>query len=341
MSESDNPQGIGSSEPLSMAEAISAYASQKPETEPGEGQPEQDEDEAAGETSPDGEEDQNAETDEDAEEEGQSDEDDDEQPDEPAAERFAPEDAKVKLADGTTVTVAELIAGNLKDRDYRQKTEAVSQERKALEQEKSQAQQHARYLQENLQWMNSFAASLEPKAPDPAMVETDPVGYMQAKAIFDTQIQHWNHLKALGQHEAARVQEEQRKELTKVQRAEAVRLLEIMPELKDGKKYETFLTGSVDTMSKHYGFSAEEIGTAMDHRLYPVFRDLMDYHRIKARAGKVVKDVENRPPVLKSGKRSTREAQSAQARKAASDRLTKTGSLKDGIALLLQSEKGA
>jgi hypothetical protein len=48
---------------------------------------------------------------------------------EPEAPAYVAPEAKVKLPDGSEATVDDLIKGNLRDRDYRQKTQALATER--------------------------------------------------------------------------------------------------------------------------------------------------------------------------------------------------------------------
>jgi len=57
--------------------------------------------------------------------------------------RFAPDTAKVTLDDGTVTTIAELKRGTLFQRDYTQKTQALSEDRKTFEAERQQVSQLA------------------------------------------------------------------------------------------------------------------------------------------------------------------------------------------------------
>src|SRR5687768_11467295 len=71
--------------------------------------------------------------------ESQADDEDDEEPDSDHG-RFVASNGKVKLPDGTVSTIADLIAGNMKERDYRQKTMELAPQRRALEEQSSALQ---------------------------------------------------------------------------------------------------------------------------------------------------------------------------------------------------------
>ena len=81
--------------------------------------------------------------------------------------------------------------------------------------------------------------------------------------------------------------------------------------------------------------AVDYVAGAEDHRFYLIFKDLQRLAKMEANRPKVQKKVEGKPPVLKPGRRATPEQQQAQARQAALDRLTKTGSPKDAVALLM------
>ncbi len=114
---------------------------------------------------------------------------DDETTDEPeevaAGGKFVSRDAKVRLDDGTVISVGELARNNLFQRDYSRKTEehaAVVKETQAAREKVGEvALQIAAQRDFLLQVMPKYG----PQPPDRAMMETDPIGYMQAKEAFE------------------------------------------------------------------------------------------------------------------------------------------------------------
>lgn len=333
-----NPEGTADNEPLSMAEAISAYTQADADSD--EEQPAEDQEQDVEDTGDDPDEDDEGEAEDTDDEDTPDDEDEDEPEEDESGEALASDDAVVTLEDGSKVTVAELKRGHLRTSDYTRKTQELAEQRKAFEANQSSYQQQAQQLTQEREFVAGLAQQLLPQEPDPSTMDTDPVGYMQAKAAYD---QRMGQLQKLSQqhHEAAqRHAQEQRQALTQQRKAEAERLIEAMPELKEPQRYGKFMSETSAVMQNHYGFSAEEVGQAMDHRFYPIFRDLAAYQRIKAGKGKAKQAVEGKPPVMRGGKRRGPGAQRAAARKAAKDRLNKSGSLKDGVALLMMNDDG-
>lgn len=338
MSDTTSSEAVNDA-PLSMAEAISQLSSPEPADSPADAdQGQQEEGEDDGETQDDGQ------TDDQADDEGATEEDqvDDEASDEAGEEdeeqeisggRFAADDAKVRLEDGTFISVAELKRNNLYQRDYSRKTAEVSEQRKALEAKTAEYKQLESEIARQRELVQTFAQRIVPKKPDISMLDIDPVGYLQAQHDYESQVRELNEL---SQHEQARRQREQAEtaEQANARRLEeAQKLQALMPELADPKKYEQFFTNTLQVMSK-YGYSAEEVSAAEDHRMYPIFKALQRLERIDAAKGKVQEKVEGKPPVMRGGKRPNPGENQARAREAARDRLNKSGSIADAVALL-------
>lgn len=329
------PEGTADDAPLSMAEAISAYTQTDSDSEE---QPDTGEEESVEDTGSELDEDDEGEAEDTDDEDTADDEEDDESDEDEAGEAIASDDAKVTLDDGSTITVAELKRGHLRTGDYTRKTQELAEQRKAHEASQSTLMQQSQQLAQEREFIASLAQQLLPKAPDKSIMDTDPVGYMQAKAAYDESVNHLNQLSQQQQAAQQRFQAEQQQALAQHRKAEAERLLETMPDLKEPGKYSQFMTEAATVMQNHYGFSAEEVGEAMDHRFYPIFRDLAAYQRIKSGKGKAKQAVEGKPPVMRGGKRRGPGAQKAAARKAARDRLNKSGSLKDAVALYMMND---
>ena len=151
MNDELGPEGSDDA-PLSLSEAANAYAATDAAEEP-KGQPEADydpdvDDEATEDADALPEEDSEDDTEEGEtdDEEGQADEDSDDEPESDQG-RYVAKNGKVKLEDGSTVTVDELIKDNLRDRDYRQKTMEAAEIRKSFEAKSSAVKQQEQELE--------------------------------------------------------------------------------------------------------------------------------------------------------------------------------------------------
>ena len=266
--------------------------------------------------------------------EGDDEDTDTEQDDDTQAPKddFATEDAKIKLDDGSVVTVAELKKGHLRVADYTRKTTEVAQERKAVEEHKSRVSSLEAALIQQREFVISLASQFIPQPPDRSLMDHDPLGYMQAKANYD------DHMATLSQLEQQRVEAAQRQqhetaEQQKVRlEAERAALFEAMPDLKDPKRMEQFKTDVEGVFLTHYGFTKDEL-EGVDHRMLKVIRDNIKYQKLLAKRSETKAKVESKPPVMASGKRRSAEGQQQTERQRAMERLNRTGSFKDALKL--------
>lgn len=269
-----------------------------------------------------------ADQDEDLEAQGEDDE-----PEPYSGGRFAADDAKVTLADGTVVTVSELKRNNLFQADYSRKTMELAEERKRFESERSQIGQAAQSLQQQREFLLQAARNILPQPPDRAMMDADPFGYMQAKASYDERVQQLNALVHQHQAEQARWQGQTAQQMEQQRNQEAQRLVDAAPEFRDRKVYDQFWSDAVDVMGG-YGFTAAELQGAMDHRIYLVMRDIVKYRKALKSAPKVAQDVQQKP-VLRPGKRMDAKAKPLQDARARADRLRREGTIEAGAAALM------
>ncbi len=306
--------------------------------EPVEGQTDADDPlavEAEDDDSPTGEDDDEGET----EDEGQA-EDEDEEPESDQG-RFVSPNGKVRLPDGSVVPVSELINGNLRDRDYRQKTMEAAEVRKSFEAQSEAVKQRETQLVEQAEYVSNLLKTIVPGAPDPALLTTDPMGYMTQKANHE---QWMNHIAFLEQQTQQVTQTRQADAATKERETvekEWAALVEKAPDLKDEKRLNRFAE-DLKTHGVFYGFTPEELKARipLDHRQALVLRDAIKWRKLQANKASVPAKVEGRPPVQRGGQRLDPQKTQARNSRAAMERLNSSGSLKDGIAALLAIEKG-
>jgi hypothetical protein len=328
----DNPEGIGTDEPLSFDDAVKAYASPEDDEGADEGQPEFDE--GAEDESPESSDEDETEQPED---EGQA-EDDDDLP-AVAAKDFAPPEAKVKLPNGGETTVAELIQGNLRDRDYRQKTMEAAELRRSVEAKASEIQQIEQQLSGDREFMVQLLQSVMPQKPDPSMYSIDPIGYGEQKAMYDARKEQLDYLLQQSQHTQQRTQAQQQAAVQEAKQREWQKTLEVMPELRDQKRLMSF-SAEIQRHASEYGYTPQEIANVgLDHRQVVVLRDAIAWRKLQQQKSKVAAKVEGRPPVQRGGNRPTPEGARSRDARVAMDRLNKSGSIRDGVAALLALEK--
>lgn len=249
--------------------------------------------------------------------------------------RFAADTAKVTLDDGTVITVADLKRNNLYQRDYTRKTTELAEERKNLDGHREKLTGFVQSLTQQRDFILQAAQQFLPKAPDRSLMESDPLGYVQAKAVYDDQMQVVNRLAYQRNAEMQRQQDEQAEAKNKRRAEEGRKLIEAIPEFKDTARYNQFWTEATATMAEQYGFTQDELANTDDHRLYRAMRDLVAFHKAKKQAPQVKQAMQNKPPVMTGGKRMDPKAKISRDAQARTERLRKSGSLEDGIAALL------
>jgi hypothetical protein len=252
--------------------------------------------------------------------------------------KFAADTANVRLKDGTVISVQDLKRGYLAQASFTRGTQEIAEERKALASQKTEVEQHARTLQEQRDFILQVAQKFIPQPPDRRMMDPsspsyDPIAYMTQKEDYEAKVGELTKLQQTSQADQARMSEEQKRQQKELRDREAKLLLDAMPELKKPEVYGKFWTEAVDTMSE-YGFSAEELDGAIDHRLYRVYRDLAAYRRARKNLPTVKKDVQSKP-VLTGKKRMDPKAKSSREQQARAQQLRQTGDFDAGVNALM------
>ena len=329
-------------EELSVDQAASAFAKSLGKGT-GDSQPARDEDVEASEADDelqDSEQDEGEEAEGDPDDEGQADEEDGAEPESDQG-RFVSSNGKVKLPDGTVSTVAELIQGNLRDRDYRQKTMQASEERRALEQQSSALKASEQQVRQKIEYVDQLLKAFTPQPPDPQLLQDDPIAFLSAKENYERMVGVHNYVQQQLQQGQQQARQQTARERNEKAAKEWETLQDKLPELRTPAKAQAFADSLAKTGTA-YGFSQDELAGALpyDHRFALVLQDAARWRKLQANKPKAVQQVQGRPPVQKSGKRLTPDAQKARRAEDAIKRLKQTGSVDDATAAYLASRKG-
>lgn len=335
-------EDVSNDGPLTLSEAVKAYSAPEPTEEIQEDQTEvedgQDSEIAEEELPSDEEGEDEGEPDD---EEGQPDEDGEEDEDDPDSDqgRFVSDNAKVKLPDGSVISVAELKSGNLRDRDYRQKTMAHAEDVKAFKSQSEAVTQKEQQVSEQATYVADLLRTIVPAAPDPALLQTDPMAYIAQEASHKQWVAHLTYLDQQKQQATEASQAEAAKAEQDKASTEWEALVEKVPELKDPKRNDRFVADIIST-GKDYGFTPQELrAVALDHRYALVFKDAIGMRKLQAaKAKNTTETPPSRPPVQKGSKRHSAEGSRHRAANSALERLNKSGSLKDGVAAYLATQ---
>jgi hypothetical protein len=252
--------------------------------------------------------------------------------------KFASDSANVRLKDGSVISVQDLKRGYLAQASFTRGSQENARERETLASQRAEVEQYARTLQAQRDFILQVSQQFLPQPPDESLLNQnsstyDPLRYMAQKAEYDKKVGSLQQLQYAAQVDQNRVSQEQERQQKELRDKEAQRLLDSMPELKKPAVYEKFWKEAVDTMSE-YGFSADEMNDSIDHRLYPVYRDLAAYRRARKSLPTVNKTVQSKP-VLTGQKRMDPKAKTSREQQVRTEQLRKTGTFDAGVNALM------
>lgn len=284
-----------------------------PEDQPTEDEPE---------TEPEEGEEEGAEEDGDTDaEDDAADEDDDQSQNE--AGRFVGQNGRVRLPDGSVMTVGDLIQGNLRMADYTRKT----QETGALHQE-LQARQADYAQQEQIVSLaiDIMAAALPPE-PDPSLLDAgegyDPIAFTGQKLRFEEASKQLQALQMAKQQMNDRNQQIQGTLMRRYALEQKDRLLAYKPELTDRTKLEAFNGRILKTLA-HYNMGAADLAQVYSADIIRALDDLGHYRAIMTGRQKARQKGQGKP-VLAPGPRQSPQGKKARTQSRDWETLRKTG----------------
>ena len=244
------------------------------------------------------------------------------------------EHLKVKVKnDGVErqVNLKELTTGFQLESDYRNKTKALAEESRQAQETVRQAalerQQYAQYLVPLIQ--NMQAALQEEAQHLQALVESDPGEYLRQKVKFDQKQQALQ----IAQQEQQAINHRQQQEFQALQAramAESERkLLTTFPEWKGEKGREEIR--SLRAYAKERGVNAEAADRFFEAPFFELLHDAREYRKGLASKPAALKKVLNVPKVQGVGAASTNARPEGAKLRVATDRLRKTGHIRDAV----------
>lgn len=163
---------------------------------------------------------------------------------------------------------------------------------------KKQLAEAAQNLQAEQQRFMQFAQQVQqqgimspPRRPDPKLAETDPLGYIQAEAKFNDDVQRYQAQQMQMQQMQRQQQQFQEQQRMEVLRQQAQILMESIPEFADPQKRTQFQE-RVKKTGVEYGYSEEEMLTIEDARAIKVLHDAMKWRELQSAKAKAKKQPE-------------------------------------------------
>jgi hypothetical protein len=231
----------------------------------------------------------------------------------------------ITLRDGTKLTLQEVEQGYMRERDYRHKTQELSNNRRSV----AELQTRLERVSETIA---DFLSKSIPPAPPSDLMVTDPIRHYQELQAHQSAMQQVQALL-----EQANVAKDVGKTLNTADQQEVVArersaLLEKLPHLRDSAKMEKF-SRNLASFASNVGFSNDEIAGLMDHRQVLVLHYAMKGMEADKARQTVKEKVANAPPVAPPQKASKQVAGDTARQNALRERFRKTGSIHDAAKL--------
>lgn len=225
----------------------------------------------------------------------------DEQPEEPDS----PEDRVIKwtTASGETfeATEKELQAGYMRDADYRQKTQAVAEERKQVQQLAYQQIQEVERFATEFGQLANIRTELQQygQVNWQQLMQDDPQSYqMHRLRVLELHGQEEKLGKEIGVKRQAFAQQQAQQQAIDWQQANQKAAETLAQHIKGFDTDAGVRQKALETMSKagrDYGFTAEELGAVVDGRMLKVLHDAAQWRALQAEKPKAVKKVTEAP----------------------------------------------
>ena len=277
-----------------------------------------------------------------------------EREDEPEFEEFDYDDDDTieVVVDGETqeVTLRDLKLAYSGEGAIQKRLKEATELRKAAQAEREQGAQEVAMYRQNLartiQQLDSVLFTPLIDKPDAKLRQKDMNEYLMQQDAYEADQSRIKEGRA--QLSAALQQEYQKDQQARFNRrkAEERLLVQAMPELKDDKKAQQ-VQKDIQTAAKHYGFTAEQVAMADDHRLFLMARDagrLINMLTSKNKTSRTPTGGEQqkrRRKLMKGGTSQSLTARKVQSKKAAKenaaleDKARKTGSVDDVANMLV------
>ena len=186
------------------------------------------------------------------------------------------------------------------------------------------------------QQMQTPGFAKPPTPPDESLIESDPIGYTQDKARYDTAMEKYQKDMSQVQHTLAYQHQAQQQAQQAYLEREMETLRQVMPEFADPEKATKTRDSMLRMGTEIYGYQPEEISAVMDHRAIRVLNDAIKYQEIMRGKDKAVEKATKGPKskVVKAGSKKT--ASNRNDTRQARSKLKRSGSIQDAMSLILE-----
>jgi len=227
--------------------------------------------------------------------------DDDEAPEVPEQPDDEPELYEVKIGDRVEkVTKEELLRGYQRQSDYSRHMNQLAETRRAAE---AEVQRVSAERQHYASQLDQFAAVLQqtlPPRPPQEMLDSDPIGYLQAEKAWEARATQLQQVFAERQRVEQQMREQQELSQKEMLRQAREQLVDMLPEW---RKPETAKAEQpkIAAHLRAVGYADHEIAQAADPRAIVMARESMLYRQLMASKPQVQQKIATAPKMVRPG----------------------------------------
>jgi hypothetical protein len=230
----------------------------------------------------------------------------------------------IELPDGTKIDRDEVVKGYLRQSDYTRKATEVADQRKTLEAETTRLSGITEAFIDHL-------SKMIPPPPDQALAYRDPNAYTRQKAAHDAAVAQVQKIVETGEKVKETSKKLSAEDRQKLVREENAKLAERFPQTADEKGREAFFNAAAEA-AQAAGFSMDELSAVTDHRMFALAHYAKIGMEAQEKSKKAKSKAEKAPPATPN-KPASNKRQGAARNREAMKKLSRTGSIRDALAV--------
>ena len=179
--------------------------------------------------------------------------------------------------------------------DYRVKTSQVAEQARAVQAQAAQAQALQAHYAQQLQAYQAQLSQMQPAPPDPNLIQSDPVSFLQQQQAYQSWQQQMQAVQVEQQQLAQQRQMQQLQSQQAMLAQQAELLTKAIPDWADESKAKAEKSSLAEYLTK-LGFSRDEVNQVADHRAVVMARKAMLYDQLMTKQADATKKVATLPP---------------------------------------------
>jgi hypothetical protein len=246
---------------------------------------------------------------------------------------------KLRLRDGSFVTVGELKKNFAELREIPKRSEELSAQAKQFEARQAKIAEQERVFNSVLPQAMAVLQANIPPLPTPDTWEMDPIAAIQQERAHNEAVGRLRMMQSAAVQRQQQIQQETaaEREARLMQAHET--LMREMPQLKDEKVRTTFLQDMM-SVAKAAGFNEKEVNAIDDPRIFKILEKSIKYDKLMAQKPKPDAPVKQAIPPQAPGRRvTTGERKNSDIESRMSALRSNGGSIDDALAILNAMEK--